>query len=99
MPQAIHCNQAATPAVNRPTLVPLGFARPDIPPSNPTPSRSEATPFTVNDDYKLLFKLMFQAIALFDRCDDCETLIDAGKLFQYLKDLAEDALEEAWEAN
>ncbi len=49
-------------------------------------------------DYKLLFKLLFQAIELSDRCEDCETLIDAGKLLQYLVEVSEDCLEEAWEA-
>ncbi len=113
MPQAIHRNNGTTPAANRPTGALLSFARPDIPPSEraafarpdippstpPTPSRREAMIFSVNEDYKLLFQLMFQAIGFFDRCDDCETLIDAGKMFQYLGELAEDALEEVWEAS
>ncbi len=111
MPQAIHRNNGNQPAVDRPTFVPLSFARPDIPPSAafagpdvppskpPSPSRREARIFTTGNDYKLLLRLMLSAIELFDRCDDCETLIDAGKLFQYLAEVAEDALEEAWEAS
>ena len=104
MPEAAHRNHGRKPSIVPALKTPLAplvaraFARPDIPPSNRrSPSRRETLIRDVNDDYKLLFKMLFKAIELFDRCDDCETLIDAGKLFGYLEELAEDAVEEAWE--
>ena len=98
MPHAIHRTNGAQPDVITPPLVLATRAKPHIPPSKPpTPSRRDALIFSVNEDYKLLFQILFQAIDLFDRCDDCETLLDAGKLFQYITEMAEDAAEEAWE--
>ncbi len=101
MPEAVHRNNGTQPHTEPATalaLVPRAFARPDIPPSNRrSPSRRETLIHNVNEDYKLLFKMLFKAIELFDRCEDCETLTDAGKMFQYLEELAEDGMEEAWE--
>ncbi len=98
MSKAIHRNHPAQPDVLPFTLTAVR-ARPHIPPaSRAVPSRREEIVYRVNEDYKFLFRMMFQAIAFFDRCEDCETLIDAGKMFQYLAEVAEDAVEEAWEA-
>ncbi len=99
MPQAIHRNNGTRTDAFVPPLALVHRARPHIPPSSPRTARTEEIVYRVNQDYKFLFKLMFQAIDFFDRCEDCETLIDAGKMFRYLSEVAEDALEEAWEVN
>ncbi len=70
-----------------------------LPPSGAGPSERDKMIHDVNQDYELLFRLLLSAIEFFDRCDDCQTLIDACKLFRYLDEIAEDCLEEVWEAS
>ncbi len=99
MPQAIHSQNAAQPKPATPSLTVVNRARPHIPPASGTPASSSETLYRADEDYKFLFKMMFRAIEFFDRCEDIETLIDAGKMFQYLVEVSEDALAEVWEVN
>ncbi len=96
MHKDIHRNNGTRP--DRPPVAAV-FAPPDIPPSARRPPGRLPGILGANEDYRSLFKLMFQALDFFDRCQDCEALLDAGMLFRFLTELADDALEEEWGSN
>ncbi len=91
MQKDVHRNNGARPY--RPPVA--AFAPPHIPPSvRRPPSRPPGK--GAGGDYRSLFKMMFRALDFFDDCESCEALLDAGMLFRFLAELADEALEEEW---